>query len=107
VGGDRGDFGDHGLVLDRHGHLLDLFDHGFDGLLDAALDEHRVGAGGDVLHAFLDHGLGQHGGGGGAVASYVVGLRGHFAQQLGAHVLEGIVDLDFLGDGHAVIGDGG
>ena len=31
---------------------LDLVDDGLDGLLDAALDDHRVGAGGDVAEAF-------------------------------------------------------
>jgi hypothetical protein len=35
----------------------------------------------------------------------VVGLRGHFAHHLGAHVLELVVQLDFLGDRHAVLGD--
>ena len=82
-------------------------DDGVGGLLDAALEQHRVGAGGDVLQAFVDDGLGQHGGGGGAVAGDVVGLGGGFLEQLGAHVLEGVLQLDFLGHGHAVVGDGG
>src|SRR5690606_7476264 len=66
---------------------------------------HRVHAGGDGFRAFLDNGLRQNGGGGGAVASLVVGLGGDFAQQLCAHVLELVLKLDFLGDGHAVLGD--
>ena len=53
----------------------------------------------------LDDGLGQHGGGGGAVTGDVVGLGGDLLDQLGAHVLEGVVELDLLGDGHAVVGD--
>src|SRR5262249_6248612 len=44
---------------------------------------------------------------GGAVARKVAGLLGDFAHHLGAHVLELIVELDFLGDGHAVLGDTG
>src|SRR5699024_63504 len=35
----------------------------------------------------------------------VVGLRGHFAQHLRAHVLELVLELDLLGDGDAVLGD--
>ena len=39
------------------------------------------------------------------IAGDVVGLDGNLAHQLRAHVLEGILELDFLGDGHAVIGN--
>ena len=42
--------------------------------------------------------LGEHGRGGGAVAGDVVGLGGDFLDELGAHVLERVVELDFLGD---------
>ena len=82
-------------------------DGGLDGLVDAPLERHRVGAGGHVAEAGLDEGLGQHGGGGGAVAGDVVGLGGDLLHQLGAHVLEGVVELDLAGDRHAVVGDGG
>ena len=61
--------------------------------------------GGDRLHAFAHDRLGEHGGGGGAVTGVVVGLRGHFAQHLRAHVLELVLELDLLGDGDAVLGD--
>ena len=76
-----------------------------DGEIDAALQVHRVHAGGDRLHALADDRLGEHGGGGGAVAGDVVGLRGDFAQHLRAHVLELVLELDLLGDGDAVLGD--
>ena len=52
-------------------------------------------------------GLSQDGGGGGAVAGGVGSLGGHFLHQLSAHVLELVVQLDFLGHGHAVLGDDG
>ena len=77
------------------------------GQLEALLEQHGVGAGGDVAHALVDDGLGQHGGGGGAVAGHIVGLGGGFLDQLGAHIGKGIFELDVLGDGHAVMGDGG
>ena len=78
-----------------------------DGRLDAALEAHRVGAGGHVLEALAHDRLGQHGGGGGAIAGDVVGGRGHLAHELGALVLEDVLDLDLAGDGDAVVGDRG
>ena len=81
-------------------------DDGLGGLVEAALHLHRVGAGGDVLQTLVHDRLGQHGGGGGAVAGDVVGLGRGFLEKLRAHVLERIVELDVLGDGDAVVGDG-
>jgi hypothetical protein len=54
-----------------------------------------------------DHRLGEHGGGGGAVTGDVVGLGGDFLDELGAHVLERVLELDLLGDRHTVVGDRG
>ena len=82
------------------------FDGRLDGLVDAALDGHRVGAGGDVAQAFLIDRQGQDGRRGGAVAGHVAGLLGDGVDELGAHVLERIGQVDFLGDGDAVLGDG-
>ena len=55
----------------------------------------------------MDDGLSQQGGGGGAVAGHVVGLGGDLLHQLSAHVLKGVLQLDLLGDGDAVVGDQG
>ena len=104
VRGDGADVGDV-LALDRLGHLVDRLDGGLDGQLDAALDVHRVRAGGDVLDAFAVDRLGENGGGGGAVAGDVGGLRGDLADHLRAGVLELVLQLDLLGDGDAVLGD--
>ena len=87
--------------------LVALADDGLDGLVDAALERHGVCAGGNGLHAFAVDGLGEHGGGGGAVAGDVGGLGSDFLDHLRAHVLEAFGELDFLGDGDAVLGDGG
>ena len=51
-------------------------------------------------------GLGQNGGGGGAVAGDVGGLGGDFAHHLRAHVFLRVLQFDFLGYGDAVLGDG-
>ena len=71
VGRDRADLGDFLGGGGGLGLLLQLLDQGRDGLVDAALQVHRVHAGGHVLHAFANDGLGQHGGGGGAVTGDV------------------------------------
>ena len=107
VGGDGRDLGDLLLLLDGDGLLLQLVDHEVDGLLDPLTHLHAVGSGGDVLHPLADDGAGEDRGGRGAVARDVVGLGGHFLEQLSARVLKRILELDLLGDGHAVVGDGG
>jgi hypothetical protein len=87
--------------------LLDLFDGGLHGLVDAALQVHRVHAGGNRLQAFVDRMAWAS-----TVAVVVpspatsVGLGSHFLDHLGAHVLELVFQFDFLRHGHAVLGDG-
>jgi hypothetical protein len=93
------------LVRDRLAEPLDLVDHGGDATLDAALERHRVGAGGHVAQALGDDRLGQHDAGGGAVTGDVVGLGRDLLEQLGPHVLVGILQLDVARDGDAVVGD--
>src|SRR5690606_19662297 len=107
VGGDGADLGDFLAGGARTGQLAQ-FVHGHDhGLVDAALQVHGVDAGGHELQAFLDDGLGQHGGGGGAIAGVVGGLGGDFLDELGADVLKLVFQFDFLGHGYAVLGHGG
>src|SRR4051812_41231690 len=95
-------FGLHVLRL-----VLDRLDGGLDGLLDAALEGHRVGAGGDVLHAALDHRPGEYGRRGGAVTGDVVRLGGDLLGELRAHVLPRVVQLDLLGDRDTIVRDRG
>jgi hypothetical protein len=104
---DGGDLGDLALAVDLDGLVLDGGDGDLDGLLDALLQRHRVGAGGHVAQALADHRPGQHGGGGGAVTGDVVGLLGDLLDQLGADALVGVLEVDLLGDRDAVVGDGG
>ena len=73
-------------------------DHGFHRQVDTALEIHRVHTGGNRLGAFTDDRRGQYGRGGGAVAGSIGRLGGDFAHHLGAHVLELVFKLDFLGD---------
>ena len=95
------------LVDDLLALLLDGLDGRLDGLFDAALEPRRVRTGGDVAQTFLDERLGEHGRGRRAVTGHVVGLGGDFFDELGAHVLERVLELDLASNRHAVVGDGG
>ncbi len=105
IGRDDADLGDFLRAGDRLGTALEVLDDLDHGEIDAALEVHRIHAGGDRLHALAHDRLSEHGRGSGAVTGNVVGLRGHFAHHLGAHVLELVLELDLLGDGDAVLGD--
>src|SRR6478735_2960003 len=104
---DAGGRGDLLLGLDLLGLLEQTGGDGLDGLLDAALEGHRVGAGGHVAQAFLHHRLGEHGRRRRAVTGDVVGLLGNFLDELRTDLLVRVVELDLLGDRDAVVGDRG
>ena len=87
------------------GDLLQFFDGGGNGLVDTALQIHRIHAGSHILHAFVNDGLSEHRGGRRTVAGVVVGLRSHFAHHLGAHAFKLVLEVDFLSNGNAVLRD--
>ncbi len=105
IGCDGTDLSDLLRGLDLLRSLLKVLHRLGHGEVDAALQIHRVHAGGDRLGAFTDDRVRKHSRGRCAVARDVVGLRGHFAHHLGAHVLELVLELDLLGDGDAILGD--
>ena len=102
-GGDGSNLGFGSFGHNLLGGFLQCFNNRVNRCFDTFFQDHGIGAGHYVLHAFADHGLGQQGGGGGTVAGYVVGLGGNFFYQLGAHVFKGVFQLNVTGDGHAVI----
>ena len=55
----------------------------------------------------MDHRLGEHGCGGGAIASDVIRLGGNFLGQLGAKVLKRVFKFNFARNGHTIVGDCG
>ena len=95
------------VPLTGFARFLQLSDDDFDGLLDPALQFHRVGAGHDVLGALAENRLREHGRRRGAVARDVRRLARDFANHLRAHVLERVLQLDLLRHGHTVLGDRG
>ena len=58
---------------------------------------------GNSLAALAVHGTSQHGGAGGTVTRDVVGLVGHLLHQLGAHVVEAVLQVDALGNGDTIL----
>jgi len=81
-------------------------DDGGHGLVDTATHGDRVGAGGHVAQTLANQGLGEDGRGGRTVTGDVVGLLGDLLDELGADLLVGVLELDLLGDGDTVVGDG-
>src|SRR6266704_606444 len=105
--GDRRDVRDLGLLFHvARGIEQPLGDLGGGGV-DTALEVHRVGAGRDRTQAVVHHRLGQDGRRRGAVPGDVIGLGGDLLGELGPQVLVRVLQLHLLGDGHAVVGDGG
>ena len=105
VGGDRAHLSDLPVVGHSLRPTLQIFHHLGDRDVDAALQVHRVGTGGDRLHALADDCLGEDSRGRCAVTGMIVGLSRDGSDHLRAHVLELVLELDFLGDGDAVLGD--
>ena len=107
IRGNRSDLSDLLGALHLLGAARDVLHDRTHGNVDAALEIHRVHAGRDQLDSLLHDRGGKHRRGRSAVAGDVVGLRGHFAHHLGAHVLELIGKLDLLRDRYAVFGNAG
>jgi hypothetical protein len=105
VGRNHADLGDLLAGRDLLRTLSDVLDHGGGGLIDTALEVHRIHAGGDRLGALANDRLRQNRGGGRAVAGDLPGFHGDLLDQLGAHVLEMVGEFDLLGDRDAVFGD--
>ena len=115
VGGNGANLGNHvaadglGQAVQEALAALAIFAHdaanGVNRALNAALQGHRIRAGGNRLHAVTIDGLGQNRGSGGAVTGNVTGLAGDFTHHLRAHVFQGLAQFNFLGYRHAVLGD--
>ena len=105
-GGDPCPLGDLALGLGLSRERLKAADGGLDGGVDTPAQHGGVGAGSDVAQALVDHCPRQDSRRRRAVTGYVVGLLGHLFDQLGTDLLEGVLELDLLRDGDAVIGNG-
>src|SRR5260370_250213 len=94
------------LLLGLHvlGELGKFLAHPLHGRLDAPLERHRVGARRHVAQALTDQRLREHSRRRRAVTGHVVGLLRYFLDELGADLLPRVLELDLLGDGHALVG---
>ena len=77
-----------------------------DSSFDAAANCRRVAAGNDVAKSFAENRTSQYCRGRRSVASQIGCLLSDFDDELRTHVLEAIFQIDFFGDGDAVLGDG-
>ncbi len=102
---DGSDLRDLLTTLDFSGLVLDRLDRCSNSLLDATLQRHRVGSGCHVAKSLAHQRLGEHRRGGRPVACHVVGLRRDFLHELGAHVLEMVLELYVTGDRDTVVGN--
>jgi len=107
VRADGADLSDLLRILGLLGHLLELADNRFDGLIHPTLDLHGIVAGGDKLGSLAIDRLGKYCCGGRAVTCDVRRLGRHLTHHLCAHVLELVLELDFLRNRHAILRDGG
>ena len=107
-GADGRHLGDLVVALDRHGGCLDgRATRAFSAALMPIFICIGLAPAATFLRPSRDDRLGQHGGGGRAVAGDVLGLGGGFLEQLRAHVLERVFELDVARHGDAVVGHGG
>ena len=105
AGRDGCDAGDLLLAGDLLRLRLQVLDDELDGPLDAALETHRVGAGGDVLQAFTNDRLREDRCGRRAVACDLVRRCGDLPHELCALVLEDVLDFDLTSDRDTVVRD--
>ncbi len=102
---DRADPRDVLLARDLLGLRLEVFDDRLDGLLDAALERHRVRACGDVLETLAHDCLREDRRRRRAVARDVVRRGRDLLHELRALILERVLDLDLTGDGDTIVRD--
>ncbi len=70
------------------------------------LEQHWIGAGGEVLQAFGDDGVCQDGRRGRAIAGDIIRLGSGLFEELRAHIFKRVFQFDFLGDSHTIVRDG-
>ena len=106
VGRNRANLGNFFFVLTRLADFFEFSNGHFHGLIDASFNFHGIGACRDIFDSFAVYGLGQHGGGCGAVTSHIAGFACNFTNQLCSHIFVRIFQFDFLCNGYTVFCNG-
>ena len=91
------------LSLNRNRLLLDFFNQSVNCHFNTLLEYHRVSAGSNVSHPFMNHGLCKQGCSCGTIASYIIGLGCNFLDQLCTHIFNRIFQFNFTGNGNTII----
>ncbi len=105
IGGNRSNLSNSLFAFNLTRILFDVFHSSVNRFVNAAFQDNRVGAGGNILNALVNDSLSQNAGRSGAVAGYVVGLGSNFFNQLSAHVLGSVFQVNFLGNAYTVVGN--
>ncbi len=105
VGGDGANLSDFVAVFHFTGGILNGGNHVGNSKVDAALEVHRVHAGGYAFHAFAHERLSQNGSCCGAVTGGVVGAGSNLFHHLCAHVFKLVFKLDLFGNRNTIFGD--
>ena len=93
------------MRLDRTRHGTQRLDRHACGPVQSALEIDGAGSRDDIAHAVGKDGMGEEGRCAGAVTDNVAGFLRRLTKNLGAEILFWVLEIDFLGDGDAVIAD--
>mmetsp|Transcript_12027 Transcript_12027/g.26196 ORF Transcript_12027/g.26196 Transcript_12027/m.26196 type:complete len:235 (-) Transcript_12027:38-742(-) len=104
VGGNRRYLLDLLRAVDGLGHLSELLEHDFHGGVDASLQVHGVHASDDRLRSLPEDRPTEDSGGGGTIASQIIGLRGDLLDERGTDVGRLVLKLDCLCNCNAILG---
>jgi hypothetical protein len=91
--------------VDRTGHLPQRQDRGLGRAIQASFQINGTGASHHVADAIGKNRMGQHGRGAGAVAHSIASALRCLPQHPGAEILLRVLQIEFLGDRHAVVAD--
>ena len=93
------------LALYLLGHLYESFNSLLGSLLHSASQSNGICTCGKILQTLVNHCLSKNCCCSSSVTGNIICLCSYFLYELGTHVLKGILELDLLCDGHAVVCD--
>mmetsp|Transcript_6046 Transcript_6046/g.17198 ORF Transcript_6046/g.17198 Transcript_6046/m.17198 type:complete len:498 (+) Transcript_6046:442-1935(+) len=105
VGRNSSNLGDLFLAGNGATNFCEGFDHRVDGHVDSSSQVLWIQTSGDGLASLGINSTGQDGGGGGPVSCNIVRLGSNAFDELGTHVLKGILEIDGLRNRNTILGN--
>ena len=103
--GDRCDLGFFLACRDGAGERAQGLDSALGPAIEFALDVDGAGAGDHVADAVSEDGVSEYGRGASTVTDHLTGLLGCLTQHACAEIFLSVLEIEFLGNRHAVIAD--